>query len=264
MKEKVIFRLISVAGLILSTSDLYGIIVSSPICKASGCLIVNEITPFGSMPFVVIGIALFSFLLIASFYRRGEDLIDFAVSLAFTFEGALLGFQLFYIHLLCTVCVGIAIVISLLFIMRFFRKRSSKIVFYLAVSGFVGLLLISRMLYIPVWHPLPGKTLIYTLKCPHCENIIREIKNDKTLVRTVRMIKLSQAKGFLMNSGIKSVPVLVLKDKNIRLLVGEKQISENLFKKNSASDIKMLNELKLNQTDSCNFETDNCSLSQHN
>jgi len=258
MRIKTIFRLLSVIGLALSAGEIYGIVVSSPICKTSGCLIVGQITPFGDKPFVIAGLILFSFFIIASFYSKLSSLIDFIISLSLITEGALLGFQLFYIHDFCNICVGIAIIIGLLFLIRFFRKGADRTVFYMAVASFAALILLSRVLYIPIWYPSQGTSLIYSSSCPHCDNIIQKIKTGR---KTVKMINLKEARGFLINNGIKSVPVLIVKDKNIQLFIGENQITKQLFKKNTnINSSKMLDELKLNKTDSCDFETDNCDL----
>ena len=258
MKIKTIFRLLSVIGLALSAGEIYGIVVSSPICKTSGCLIVGQITPFGDKPFVIAGLILFSFFIISSFYSKLSSLIDFVISLSLITEGALLGFQLFYIRDLCTICVVIAIIIGLMFLIRFFRKGIDRTVFYMAIAGFAALILLSRVLYIPIWYPPQGTSLIYSSSCPHCDNIIQKIKTGG---KAVKMINLKKARGFLINNGIKSVPVLIVKDKNIRLFIGEDQIAKQLFKKNTdINGSKMLDELKLDKTDSCNFETDNCDL----
>ncbi len=253
MMGKHIFRLLAVAGIVVSAVDLYGIEALSPICVSSGCTIVNQITPFGGTPFAAVGIAIFSFLLIVSFYKNLLILLDITVSLSLISEGTLIGFQEFHLQSFCTICVGIFIIIVLMFALRLFKKNSSKPILAMGLAGFAALFMLSFILYTPIWQPETGMNLIYSNNCSHCENIIKKIEKDKPLYKKIHLINLKKAKAFLFNIGIKNIPVLIIKGKNIKIIKGENGIDKELF--GNVNNDTLLNILNSQSKDSCNFTT---------
>ncbi len=254
MTNKNIFKLFAVVGIVVSAVDLNGIETSSPICVSNGCTIVNQITHFGSIPFTIAGIMLFSFLLIVSFYKNLSLLLDITIALSLITEGLLVGFQAFYLQSFCTICVGIFIIIVVMFVLRLFGKNGNRTIFVMGAVGFAALFILSFILYTPIWQPKTGTTLIYSDNCPHCENVLRKIKKDKLLIKKIHIINLKRAKAFLFNIGIKSIPVLVIKGKNIKIIKGENDIDEELS--GNIADASMLNILNAKNLDSCDFTTD--------
>ncbi len=251
MMGKHIFRLLAVAGIVVSAADLYGVEALSPICVSSGCTIVNQITPFGGTPFAVAGIAIFSFLLIVSFYSSLLILLDTAIALSLISEGTLIGYQEFHLQSFCTICVGIFIIIVLMFTLRLVKRNSSKPILVMGLAGFAALFMLSFILYTPIWQPKTGMNLIYSNSCPYCENTIKKIEKDKILSKKVHLINLKKAKVFLFNIGIKSIPVLIIKGENIKIIKGENGIDKELF--GNVNNDTLLNILNLQSKDSCNF-----------
>lgn len=223
-----IFRIFSALGFVLSIADFIGSVSSSPICKTDGCALVNSITPYGSLPFTITGIILFSLLIVLSFYKKAEFLLDYVLALALAMEGVLLGFQAFFLNSFCRVCVGIALIIGALIVIRIYRNKKNNIfIFAFASTLFIVLFSISAFLFNPIWNPPKGQTLIYSKNCSHCEGLLVQIKKNQLKIRKV---PLKRAKDFLIANGIEIVPVLVVNNSyGERIIKGKKNIENVLF-----------------------------------
>ncbi|GEM_PF-3575719 len=239
------FRFFSALGLLLSLIDFIGLLTSSPICKADGCLLVNQTTPYGSIPFTIAGIVFFTTLFVLSFYKKLHFVIDYLLSLALPVEGALLGYQAFFLQKFCLVCVSIAGIIAVLFYIYIripHRNKLAYLFFLFSVSSTILLLFLGVFLYTPAqnpndpaWVPLQGKTLIYSKDCSHCEDLIDKIKKNK--ITGIRFVRLRQAKNYLALNGITIVPVLIDKKENsVKILTGETSIFQWLDPPNNLSN----------------------------
>ncbi len=111
---------------------------------------------------------LFSLIIVLSFYKKAEFLLDRVLALALVAEGVLLGFQAFFLSNFCKVCVGIALIIVTLIVIRIYRNGKNNIfIFAFASTIFIVLLSMSAFLFNPIWNPPQGNTLIYSKDCSH-------------------------------------------------------------------------------------------------
>jgi len=236
------FKGLTIIGFLLSFADFIGQVAHSPICRANGCLLVNQLTRYGSIPFTIAGIILFSFLFLASFRKQLSIFIDFILPLAFVSEGMLIGYQAFFLQSFCVVCVAIALVIAALVVVRFRHSEQQPIAIFSLIACIL-LFVVSLFLYIPYspgWIPQFGQTIVYSGQCPHCENLIAKLKAKHIKIRLVRVV---QAKKYLAANGIDVVPVLIKREKeSTKIIVGETKIGYELFplaklKNNSFPDI---------------------------
>lgn len=199
----IIAQIITLIGAVVLSYESYLSMGGQSICTTSSCEIVGGYIRIGSQILVVAG-ALFFWLLalvlfFASRYPAGRFAILPALLLfpALAFDGALIGFQFLTIREACQLCIGVAVLLLAVTILYSISRKSWLIVLtgLLAWSGsfaaggiidipapsgaYSSMVLIKQHGEADALKNQTTVTLILSMNCPHCINVVAWIADNK-------------------------------------------------------------------------------------
>lgn len=213
-----IFCLIGALG--LSTESILSLLGKS-LCRTTACEIVGRYLVFGEPLLITAGALLFWSLTLLLFFNyrypeRFSRLPFLVLAGAMSFDGSLIGFQFFTIGQKCQFCITVAgflFLVSLLFCLA--RRKIFLFTFLLLawLGGFASHGIIEM--------PEPGgaaklmtfytkrsttvppdqavvKTLIFSMECPHCLQVIDRLATMDTNASTWRFASVDRDKNALM------------------------------------------------------------------
>jgi len=202
------------------------------LCEATGCKLAGELLRFDPLYLNYLGLGAIFFLLLLGYFSLKSKLIEklFFIVLyaAIAFEATILGYQFLANPEPCIFCLGIFS--SLLLIALLSHIRNFPLIASIALSIFIGLntLAITKNKSFLVEN---GTYLIHSETCPHCKKV-KQYFAKKDIKYTPISIEEASARSFLKFAGIKTIPVLVLKDATgIHLLEGDHKIIAHFTKK---------------------------------
>ncbi len=181
----------------LSAEVLLQIYKGKSVCPNEVCALVGEYVLIGERGLMTIGAAFFWILFGLIFFSRRyprpwlKALPQIALLGALSFDGLLMGFQVFKIQKLCLICLATALVLIAIHLVYSFGLKS----FAVAVAGlavWAGAFAGNGLLKMPqgpkapvnfVFYSLratngpefPRLTLIFSLHCPHCLKVIERL-----------------------------------------------------------------------------------------
>ncbi len=223
---KFLFNLISTIGLILAISELVLKFLHSSLCNSVGCILAESSLIIPDKILILLGIITFFVLIILSFLDK-ENLIDAILTVVFSLEGLLVGYQVFRLDNICYFCISIFAIFVLLSFTRILQRR------WLVLTGFASF--VSVFLLFSVLKPMTKSILpksdtilIYKASCPHCEKVERFIKARGLKIKEVNV---SKCIDFLRTINITTIPALIIRNKNkIEILIGDNNIIGYLLK----------------------------------
>ncbi len=190
-----IAQLLTIVGALILSVESRLSMQGRSLCRTSGCEVVGHYIRFGE-PLLVAGGALFLWLLGAVFffffrYPKQLSSLPFLFLLpCLAFDGALIGFQVFTVQRICLLCFGVALLLCCITLLYSVSRRSWLI--FLAgslvwtggvtASGIIempepsgaynSMVLIRQQAIGPTEHPDLTMTLVFSMNCPHCQEVI--------------------------------------------------------------------------------------------
>jgi uncharacterized membrane protein len=261
-KNYKIMRIVALcASLIAALQAVINLTTGSSICPNAGCKVVENLTSISPVYLNILGFIFFQvvFWLLGSLKSKpdkGLNLIGLVLLGGLAFDSALLGYQLFVAHSLCSYCLLILFFVIILNILYGFRQMAAGF----AISSAV-VISFSMMVLFPAGagsqryslknasygvkscaSPSKEIYLIFSSDCPHCQQVIETLNNCNSCdlyLNPINPIDALNIDGLELNKrfspevnrlileifGIDSVPVLVVKDaESYRFIRGENQI----------------------------------------
>ncbi len=198
---------------------------NSSLCGDVGCKLAGELLKFDSIYLHYFGLAgVFALVILGARSIKSkvyETLYLMVLYAAIIFEATILGYQFLVNPEPCLFCLGIFS--SLLIIALFSHLKN----FFILLASVLAIYIALNTLAIPknkAYVTTPGNYLIQSETCPHCIKVKTYFK-DNNINYTPISTKEINARGFLKFVDIKSIPVLIMKEKSgITLLKGDKKI----------------------------------------
>jgi hypothetical protein len=249
------------AGVITAFQAVINLITGSSICPNAGCKVVESLTSIPPLYLNILGFIFFQvvFWLLGNLKSKpgnGRYLVGPVLLCGLAFESALLGYQLFVAHSICSYCLLILFFVIILNILY----GASQMAVGVAISAAV-VISFSIMTFFPASagsqkyslknasyglkscaSPTKEIYLIFSSDCPHCQHVIESLNNCNSCdlylnpidnISSLNIGGLEKNKSFspgvnrliLEIFGIDSVPVLVVKDEeSYRFVRGENRI----------------------------------------
>ena len=261
-KRYKIMRIVAFSASILTAFQaLSSLITGSSICPNAGCKIVESLTAISPAYLNVLGFIFFQAVFWLLFYLKSRpafnrDLIGPLLLSGLAFDSALLGYQIFVAHSLCSYCLLILLFVIILNILYGARQTAAGFAIFSAV-----LISFSVMVLFPAGagsnryslkhasyglkscaSPTKEIYLIFSSDCSHCQKVIEILNNCNSCdlyLNPIDNISALNLDGLELNKsfspeinrhiltilGIDSVPVLVVKDEeSYRFIRGENRI----------------------------------------
>jgi glutaredoxin len=217
--------------------ETYAKLNHTSICGTTGCELAGELLKFNSLYLNYFGalgaffVALFGWL---SLRREGfEKLFYITLYAAVAFESIMIAFQLLANPEPCIFCLGVYG--GLLAIALFSNWR------YLlySIPAIIALYLSMASLTITQNRALVtenGTYLIHSETCPHCKNVKTYFAEHAIAYKKISIYD-TNARFFIKQLDINSIPVLVIKEKSgAKILKGDKAIIAYFEKKNTPKE----------------------------
>lgn len=206
-------------------TETYLKVQHTSLCGEVGCKLAGELLKFNPLYLNYFGMAgvfvliIFGYLSLKS--KLFETLYFMALYSAIAFEATLLSYQFIANSELCVFCLSIFS--SLLLIALFSQVKSFAMVLASIVAIFLGLNALS-ITKNQAFATEEGNYLIQSETCSHCKKVKAYFK-EHNVDYTPISVKEASAKSFLKFVDIKSIPVLIMKEKSgIMLINGDKKI----------------------------------------
>jgi len=249
------------ASAITAFQAVINLITGSSICPNAGCKVVESLISISPLYLNILGFIFFQvvFWLLGNLKSKpgnGRYLVDLALLCGLAFEAALLGYQLFVAHSLCSYCLLILFFVIILNILYGARQMAvGAAIFAAVVISFSIMALLPASAGSQKYSlknasygikscASPNKEiyLIFSSDCPHCQQVIESLNNCNSCdlylnpidnISSLNIVGLAKNKSFspgvnrliLEIFGIDSVPVLVVKDEeSYRFIKGENRI----------------------------------------
>ncbi len=198
---------------------------NTSLCGEVGCTLAGELLKFDPMYLHYFGlISVFVLLVLGARSMKSkffETLYFMVLYAGIAFEATILGYQFLVNPELCIFCLSIfsSLLIIALFshLKNFFVILASVLAVYIALNT---LAISKNKAYVTI----PGNYLIQSETCPHCIKVKAYFK-ENNIPYTPISTKEVNAREFLKFVDIKSIPVLIIKEKSgISLLKGDQNI----------------------------------------
>jgi len=255
-------RIVALGGsMITAFQAVINLITGSSICPNAGCKVVESLTSISPIYLNILGFIFFQvvFWLLGNLKSKSDNdgyLVGLVLLFGLAFDSALLGYQLFVAHALCSYCLLILFFVIVLNVLYGARQVAVGI----AISSAI-VISFSIMTLFPMGagsqkyslknasyglkscaSPTKEIYLIFSSDCPHCRQVIETLNNcnscdlylnpiDKISSLNIDELELNKSFSPEVNRlileifGIDSVPVLVVKDEeSYRFVRGESRI----------------------------------------
>jgi len=226
--------ILSVAGLVLTITEVYLNYKGSSLCRSEGCLVVHLFDVHNVLNFL--GILVFAFVFLISILdlfniltSRVLLLRSIVLSVCIIVEGFLFGFQIWFVKEVCHFCLSVFLLLLGCFLLDYFYQKN-KFLFLGAVLGFIGVYFATFLVHVNLKPlSLDKPVLIYQKGCPHCRRVINFAKENHI---ELNLYSVTRTLALLRSLGINTVPDLIYKEKgNFCILNGDKAIIDWLEKK---------------------------------
>ncbi|WP_309496365.1 hypothetical protein [Sulfurovum sp.] len=198
---------------------------NTSLCGEVGCKLAGELLRFDPIYLNYLGLlSVFGLIILgarsitSTFF---ETLYFMLLYAAIAFEATILGYQFLANPEPCIFCLGVFS--SLLVIALFSHIKNFMIILAVILAVYIAL----NALAIPknkAYVTTPGNYLIQSETCSHCKKVKAYFK-ENNISYTPISTKEVNARGFLKFVDIKSIPVLIMKEKSgISLLKGDQNI----------------------------------------
>jgi uncharacterized membrane protein len=261
-KNYIIMRITALsASIIIAIQVIVSLISGSIVCPNAGCEVVESLTTISPFFLNVWGFIFFQAVFWLLYIRKHRflneiDLLGVLLIAGLAFDAALLAYQIFIAHALCSYCLiifafvivlnllygsgqtaaGIAVLSAILIsfsVLTFFPTGAQSQTYSLKEAAY-GVKSCSS--------PTKEVYLIFSSDCPHCQKVIQTLNNCNSCdlylnpidnIGSLNMDELERIQSFspeinrlvLSVLGIDSVPVLVVKTSgSYRFIRGESQI----------------------------------------
>ena len=195
------------------------------LCEATGCKLAGELLRFDPLYLNYLGLGAVFFLLLLGYFSLKSKLIEklffMVLYSAIAFEATILGYQFLANPEPCIFCMGIFSSLSLIALLS--HTKNFPLIASIALSVFLGLstLAITKNKSFVVEN---GRYLIQSKTCPHCKKVKKYFAKEN-IKYTPISVEEASARSFLKFAGIKTIPVLIIKDaQGIQLLEGDHKI----------------------------------------
>ncbi len=218
-----IILIVSLAGIILTLTEIYLNLKGTSICKTEGCTVVHIFDIHNTLNYL--GIFIFSSIFIFSLLKNQRLLIlrSLILSICVIVEGYFIGFQAWYVKEFCHFCLTVAGFIFLLFFLDFLSSKH-KTIGLVGITGFISLLISTYLVNMPLISlNLKYPVIIYQKNCPHCKAVIKYAKENQIKINTYEVKKVYPLIKILK---FDSIPILIYKVNNNKIFAinGEKEI----------------------------------------
>jgi len=234
--------LLAVLGAIVLSLESYLTLYGKSLCKTDGCQIVSNYISISEPLLITFG-AVFFWILSALFFfsnRNPDKLQPFVIVLlllTLAFDGTLIGFQVFTIQQTCVICFATATVLILIALFYFIQQRLytlllCSIFIWLGTFGANSILVMPapqgayyNMSFVSLAgtdNPVndhPQMTLIMSMSCPHCLEVIKFLSKNYPLSQTLRLATtdtdpqtLGKIESFLQQAPQSHNPFKLLKE----------------------------------------------------
>jgi len=261
-KRYKIMRVIALSASILTAFQVViNLITGSSLCPDAGCKVVESLTVISPLYLNILGFIFFQVVFWLLYHLKStsgypSDLIGLVLLSGLTFDSALLGFQIYVVHSLCSYCLLILFLVIILNILCGIRQTA---------AGFAILSAVVLSFSIMALFPMGAESKMYSLKnaayglkscasptkeiylifssdCPHCQKVIETLNNCNSCdlylnpidnISSLNLTGLETNKSFspeinrhiLAVLGIDRIPVLVVKDaQSYRFVSGAERI----------------------------------------
>lgn len=261
-KKYEIMRIIALSASILTAFQaIINLITGSSLCPDAGCKVVESLTLISPLYLNILGFIFFQVVFwllhhLKSTSRYDSNLIGLVLLLGLTFDSALLGFQIFVVHSLCSYCLLILVFVIILNILYGIRQTAagfgilSAVVLSFSIMALLPMGAGSKMYSLKnasyglksCASPTKEIFLMFSSDCPHCQKVIESLNNCNSCdlyLNPIDNISSLNISGLELNKsfspeinriifavlGIDSIPVLVVKDEeSYRFVRGEEKI----------------------------------------
>jgi len=260
-RYKIMRAVALIASILTAFQAIISVVTGSSLCPNAGCKIVESLTAISPAYLNILGFIFFQavFWLLFNLKSRpafNRDLIGPLLLSGLAFDSALLGYQIFVAHSLCSYCLVIFLFVMMLNILYGSKQMAAGCAILSAV-----ILSFSVMVIFPggagsnryslkeasyglksCASPTKEIYLIFSSDCPHCQKVIETLNNCNSCdlyLNPIDNISALKLEGLELNKafspeinrhiltvlGIDSVPVLVVKDEeSYRFIRGEGRI----------------------------------------
>jgi uncharacterized membrane protein len=249
------------ASVITAFQAVINLLTGSSICPNAGCKVVESLTSIPPLYLNSLGFIFFQvvFWLLGNLKSKpgnGRYWVGPVLLCGLAFESALLGYQLFVAHSLCSYCLLILFFVIILNILYGARQMAvgaailSAVVISFSIMALLPASAGSQKYSLKdasyglksCASPTKEIYLIFSSDCPHCQQVIESLNNCNSCdlylnpidnISSLNIVGLEKNKSFspgvnrliLEIFGIDSVPVLVVKDdESYRFVRGENRI----------------------------------------
>lgn len=245
MKQKVntykkLFLFFSMLGFLLVFIELILNFFGTKLCETEGCELVAKQVRFGDWIILLLGLVIFSSILITfkvylSEEKKGDlnkgsfynTICSYILIIALACEGFFTGYQAFRLFTPCYFCL---IIFTIIVILGFIKLLMGS---WELVSGFGALAGVFILFYLvlPVNNvvkvPEDNLTIFYSENCKHCKELLKELEEKKIQIPHVL---IDENPDFLKSVGIDKVPVLFINlPGEKKFLIGLSNIRSYLF-----------------------------------
>jgi len=195
------------------------------LCGEVGCKLAGELLNFDAIYLNYAGLGGVFMLMVLGFLslknKFYEVLFFMGLYAAIAFEATIISYQFVANPEPCIFCLGV--ISSLLLIALFSQPKHFGITLVTVVAIFVGLntLTVTKN---KAFMTTAGNYLIQSKTCPHCRKV-KAYLAEHNIAYTPISTKEANARAFLKFANIRSIPVLIMKEKrDLQLIVGDKKI----------------------------------------
>jgi uncharacterized membrane protein len=249
------------ASILIAIQVIASLLSGSILCPNSGCEVVESLTTISPLLLNIWGFIFFQLVFWLLYFRKTKplnqiDLLGLLLIAGLAFETALLAYQIFIAHALCSYCLVIFAFVIVLNLLYGKRQTAAGIAVLSAI-----LISFSVLTFFPMGaqsqtyslkeaaygvkscsSPTKEVYLIFSSDCPHCQKVIQTLNNCNSCdlylnpidnIGSLNMDELERIQSFspeinrlvLSVLGIDSVPVLVVKTAGSYIFIrGERQI----------------------------------------
>lgn len=192
--------LLSLTGALFLSVESYLNHNGHSICTTSACELVGKYLSIPEPVLITLGATAFFLLFLLLYFTtkyHKSSLLPLALLLpCMSFDGVLIGYQIFTINEFCILCFGVATLLLIIVSLYSFEHRS-LLIFFISIVVWIGSFSAAAIIDIPppsnVFRQMaflstqgpstnaeekPTVTLIFSMKCPHCQELISFISQS--------------------------------------------------------------------------------------
>lgn len=218
--------------------ETYAKLNHTSICGTTGCELAGELLKFNSIYLNYFGALGALFIALYGYLSRKSEVFEklFFITLyaAIAFESIMIAYQVIANPEPCIFCMGVYS--GLLLIALFSHWRYLLYAVPAIVALFLSMYALSMTQNRAITNE-DGNYLISAKSCPHCKKVKKYFADQNISYQAIPVRKDSNARFFIKQLGINTIPVLIIKDKgHAEVLKGDKAIIAYFEEKNTPAD----------------------------